>query len=383
MTTYVAWDDEEYPWPPPDGWYVAGDGKWWPEGYGPGQSPVDNAVTADPPTVFEPPSQGVAPSAQSVVPPAQGVAPPAQGFAAPVAGVTPPPAATPPPAQAAPQMADPAYAATAAPPTQNIAGGSPPSGVAPPAGSPPPTGSSDGSGSGKILAILGGLLLVVILGVGGLIALLRGGDDDTASATTTVPVATLPDDTATDATTADTTADTTAETTADTTADTTAETVSGSDPTGSFANPYGVGERVVVFYDDFETSEERTWVIEVLSSPEDITQAVADENQFNDPPPDGKVFGAVRVRVTYQSGPAPADIFDLNFNAVGPSGVVLKTFVESCGVTPDELPTFSELFPGGSVEGNVCWAMDPGDLADLTMLLEVIFVDGEIYIDLN
>ena len=33
--TYTAWDDNQYQWPPPDGWYEATDGKWWPEGYGP------------------------------------------------------------------------------------------------------------------------------------------------------------------------------------------------------------------------------------------------------------------------------------------------------------------------------------------------------------
>lgn len=35
-TSYTAWDDKLYQWPPPEGWYEAGDGKWWPEGYGPG-----------------------------------------------------------------------------------------------------------------------------------------------------------------------------------------------------------------------------------------------------------------------------------------------------------------------------------------------------------
>lgn len=35
-TSYTAWDDKLYEWPPPDGWYRANDGKWWPEGYGPG-----------------------------------------------------------------------------------------------------------------------------------------------------------------------------------------------------------------------------------------------------------------------------------------------------------------------------------------------------------
>ena len=32
---YEAWDGKSYPWPPPNGWYLADDEKWWPEGYGP------------------------------------------------------------------------------------------------------------------------------------------------------------------------------------------------------------------------------------------------------------------------------------------------------------------------------------------------------------
>ncbi|MEM7273945.1 MAG: hypothetical protein AAF547_12745 [Actinomycetota bacterium] len=35
--SYTAWDDKQYVWPPPDGWYLAADQKWWPEGYGPPQ----------------------------------------------------------------------------------------------------------------------------------------------------------------------------------------------------------------------------------------------------------------------------------------------------------------------------------------------------------
>lgn len=33
--SYTAWDDNLYEWPPPDGWYEADDGKWWPQGFGP------------------------------------------------------------------------------------------------------------------------------------------------------------------------------------------------------------------------------------------------------------------------------------------------------------------------------------------------------------
>jgi len=33
--SYEAWDGKKYDWPPPSGWYLARDKKWWPEGYGP------------------------------------------------------------------------------------------------------------------------------------------------------------------------------------------------------------------------------------------------------------------------------------------------------------------------------------------------------------
>ncbi len=40
--SYTAWDDKLYQWPPPEGWYQATDGKWWPEGYGPPPEPVSS-----------------------------------------------------------------------------------------------------------------------------------------------------------------------------------------------------------------------------------------------------------------------------------------------------------------------------------------------------
>jgi len=48
--SYTAWDDNLYEWPPPEGWYQANDGKWWPEGYGPAGSgsPDDPSATPGP-----------------------------------------------------------------------------------------------------------------------------------------------------------------------------------------------------------------------------------------------------------------------------------------------------------------------------------------------
>ena len=34
--SYTAWDGQHYPWPPPEGWYLAADGRWWHPDSGPG-----------------------------------------------------------------------------------------------------------------------------------------------------------------------------------------------------------------------------------------------------------------------------------------------------------------------------------------------------------
>ncbi len=43
---YTAWDDNQYQGPPPDGWYLAFDNKWWPEGYGPPAEAQEEASDA-------------------------------------------------------------------------------------------------------------------------------------------------------------------------------------------------------------------------------------------------------------------------------------------------------------------------------------------------
>ena len=44
--TYTGWDGKSYPWPPPDGWYEASDGRWWAPGTGPNPPPAGDLVGA-------------------------------------------------------------------------------------------------------------------------------------------------------------------------------------------------------------------------------------------------------------------------------------------------------------------------------------------------
>lgn len=45
--SYTAWDDNLYAWPPPEGWYQASDGRWWPSGYGPAVQPPAAGASAE------------------------------------------------------------------------------------------------------------------------------------------------------------------------------------------------------------------------------------------------------------------------------------------------------------------------------------------------
>ncbi len=323
MTTYIAWDGNEYPLPTPEGWYLGSDDRWWPEGHGPGPKLAAPLAPAAPPP----------PGIPSAAPP-QNMAPPDTVYSAPPPGS----------------------------PTQPFVTGEGPS-------------SSGNKGKGALLIAVA-LVGLLALGVGAFVALGSDADDETDAAATTVfqtqagGVAEGSDTTTTDS-------DNTEE---NDSPDTTAAIVDGR---GSIDDPYAIGETMVIAYEDFESGEQREWNIEVLDPIRDITEAVAEENQFNDPPEEGSRFMGAPVRVTYASGPVPASLFELTFKAVGPSGVVLATFDPSCGVIPDELDTFAELFEGGAVEGNVCWSVPEGDIGDLTMIVEVFLDDVTVYADLD
>lgn len=126
---------------------------------------------------------------------------------------------------------------------------------------------------------------------------------------------------------------------------------------GTRSNPYPVGTSVALG---------DGWKMKVVSSTPDATAAVLARNQFNDPPKAGEQFFIVRVTATYEG--QGSDTFDGSYRlrAVGASAVAYSTFSNSCGVIPDELPS-AEVFSGGSITGNECWAVKSSDASSLVL----------------
>jgi hypothetical protein len=96
------------------------------------------------------------------------------------------------------------------------------------------------------------------------------------------------------------------------------------------------------------------WDITVSNVDWDAWPEVHAENMFNDPPEEGYRMVMVTVRAkNVQAGDETDTIWDSDFEMVGSRNIVYTTFERSCGVIPDDL--WAEVFPGGTVEGNVCF----------------------------
>jgi hypothetical protein len=104
------------------------------------------------------------------------------------------------------------------------------------------------------------------------------------------------------------------------------------------------------------------WLITVNGVIRDATAAVRAHNQFNPAPQAGHQFFIANVSATYQGEKDSSTLFgDVTLKAVGESAVSYADYVNSCGVIPDALDSFREVFQGGSISGNICWEIASGD----------------------
>ena len=130
-------------------------------------------------------------------------------------------------------------------------------------------------------------------------------------------------------------------------------------PIGSRGNPHPLGTTVTV----------GDWDISVTGVVEDAADAVLAENQFNDPPADGRQFVMIGIEAIYTGTESDTLGFSVAINTVGPLAVSY-TGEDTCGVLPGELDSYAEVFPSGRLSGNLCWSVRSDEVDDLVMYLQ-------------
>jgi hypothetical protein len=131
---------------------------------------------------------------------------------------------------------------------------------------------------------------------------------------------------------------------------------------GTRVNPIPTGEAVRV----------GDWEVTVLSAIPDATEAVLDENDFNDPPQTGNQYYMVEVTATYVGNESELLTAGLSFSAVGESSVAYD-YSATCWVIPDPVDDYAEVFPGGTVRGNLCWEVSASDADSLVLIVDPVF----------
>ena len=109
------------------------------------------------------------------------------------------------------------------------------------------------------------------------------------------------------------------------------------------------------------------WEVSVVSVDLDAADAVAAENQFNDPPAEGHAFVIVGVSAKYVGKESGTFWTDVGGKILGADG---NTFSDRCGVIPEDLTDEGETFGGATVTGNLCYSADAAQLEGALLIFE-------------
>jgi hypothetical protein len=143
---------------------------------------------------------------------------------------------------------------------------------------------------------------------------------------------------------------------------------------GTRTNPHPVRRKVAL-------PDSNGWKLRVNGSIPNATKAVMAENQFNDPPKPGRQFFIVNLTMAYSGTGSSTALEAGSLKAVGKSDVAYSDFEDSCGVIPSEFDSFKKVFSGGTITGNVCFAVKKSDVRSLLLFYEPSFSidDTEVF----
>lgn len=120
------------------------------------------------------------------------------------------------------------------------------------------------------------------------------------------------------------------------------------------------------------------WRLQVLDVDDDATDAVMAENQFNDPPPEGSRFTLVTVALGYFGLDDPQSGLFTTISGVASANTELDA---DCGVIPNELDSFVDMFGGAVQTGTVCFVTTPADTGQLQLYATAGFSGADVFLD--
>ena len=163
------------------------------------------------------------------------------------------------------------------------------------------------------------------------------------------------------------------ETTASPEATTPPETTLALEAGSSRADPVPVGTAVRL----------KDWELTVAGFDPEGTAAVMEEDSYNDPPAAGREFMLIEVSLTYVGATSSKVARDMRFAVVGDAGVAYGPYDDTCGIIPNELDEYTEAFTGGTITGNLCYAVPAEEAESLVLIADEDFGDTRHFMALR
>jgi hypothetical protein len=134
---------------------------------------------------------------------------------------------------------------------------------------------------------------------------------------------------------------------------------------GAHRNPIPVGHEAQV----------GNWKAKVSSATLNATQAVLDENMFNEPPDSGSQYVLVGIEATYTGEESSTFWVDMMCTFVGGRG---DTFESETVVAPDSILNEGEVSTAGTISGNLVFMVRSDQIAGGTLMLKEAFLLDEV-----
>lgn len=137
-------------------------------------------------------------------------------------------------------------------------------------------------------------------------------------------------------------------------------------------NPFPIGTTV----------EQGDWTFTLNRVDLDATQAILDENEFNDAPDDGMLYILANMTLTYVGTDSEGSTPWATVEYVTVDGNTIPSY-ESMMVVPDELDAFETLYEGASTTGNQGFAVPEASAGDGVLAVTIDMFGDKVFFAVN
>lgn len=138
---------------------------------------------------------------------------------------------------------------------------------------------------------------------------------------------------------------------------------------GTRDNPFPIGSAIT----------DGDWTATVNSVTLDATQAIADENPFNEAPAEGSQQMLVNVTATYNGDDADGSIPMLTIEYVTKDGNTINSF-DKMIVPPEQFNSIETLYTGASTTGNFAFEIPTATAAEGTLALKADMLGDKVFV---